>query len=1354
MDNNPMMTKEKTEELLKRSVRFATNLDKTKKGEERSFFDIEKTQQEQTQIESLLSLESSAELQLSREQLVALKTRSSRNTAHLLINKEKTFGDSEEMSEVKTSVANVEAFLLERRDAVMTPELIEEMQVSYNLAISACEHYCNVKNPSTKTGIARKEMVSRMLENLRMEMNELSLSLERDAIAEGTTLAQYAGLSNVRVAGGAKTEEKAKEKKPVKMNSTSKKMRYILNMIEDPKKHIVKKKGQDPKTPYLKLRDELRSFPEGKVCAKNINFNGMDVRLLQKSDGTLYIIQGTEQLPLEMTAELIADRIESHIMENAEEYGQKNVVSMIESLDKAFDTADMAENLRVRNLCVHFLEKLSAGQLTAADMSNVSTKVILGLAKQAMSGSGLYLDELKEVIQAYEADGQQINIQENMELLKSKEAETVDQKVTIRQQKKEEDAGDKKWSEDEAAIREFLADMIYSSETWMADETKAEPGARMAKMLKKHAPILGKLVADLYRLDTSKPSILEGMLDKLPLSQFGEDAVELKEKLKKSMKDITDFIDKKIEDTIQEQIPENPNEFAFVRTMKLATARGAAAIGKRSAQTVAGKITELLAENSEDMVEGLKKLEEQVDSASDSFMENVQKTFTRSSEEVVSGKKEEKKKEGEEEKEEKKDAKALEKMIAEAANSDKGQGAFIKKVFNEYFKSVSSLDKRSMFASAIRNMKPSSLTENATEKQKNKEMGQYLGGLLKGAGPLLQKMLQGMAGASLPQELEVAVDDMRSNLAPIPEEIIKAQLLGMVERSKGTVTKIEMEKSLGSASVGQALLCRMYGPTLPKEGKEVVVKLLKPDVRNRMMREKEIMLRCAKEAGEGMFHTYEGQLNTILEEMDLTLEAKNCEAGSVYDGKFTNIKAMKVNNMIEPTMNALVLEKAEGTSVDRYFKDVRSYLDDSLKKFYVYEKDPETKEIKKDENGEPVVKMNVDDEPTLGFNAENIKELDGIRARLKEELERLYKRRVHLLDVAELWVTEGIYKAGFYHGDLHAGNIMINDEGATLIDFGNVTKLADEQQKEIMRMLAAVASGDGDGFLEGFHKLLENTPEDVFQAKKEELRAVFNDIMSYGNSQASGQRIGAALIKAQELGFELPPVVANFSAGQLRLQNTIEELNKLIRDVNKTFKKLDKVGVDMEQKNFSLDVEYMIQEDASMRDETEEPDHCYYKSVQEKLTELQESDDVDGDMLFSMFKARLATVERIGGGAETVYKQLDRWFADKENMGEEMRAAFDQYVKKKESGATPEDTEKELNKFCEIYKEALIHRLKVSGDKSKEFAQFSEKRAQQVIDDKENENFPDVMAKVILGNKLASIKKLGFSGLKYVPKMM
>ena len=61
-----------------------------------------------------------------------------------------------------------------------------------------------------------------------------------------------------------------------------------------------------------------------------------------------------------------------------------------------------------------------------------------------------------------------------------------------------------------------------------------------------------------------------------------------------------------------------------------------------------------------------------------------------------------------------------------------------------------------------------------------------------------------MAGGSLPVELQTAVDDMRSNLAPIPDEIIQAQLAGMVERSKGTVQKIEMIKSLGSASVGQA----------------------------------------------------------------------------------------------------------------------------------------------------------------------------------------------------------------------------------------------------------------------------------------------------------------------------------------------------------------------------------------------------------------------------------------------------------------------------------------------------------------------------------------------------------------------
>lgn len=110
MDNNMEMIKEKAEELLKQSVRTATKVDKTKNGEERDFFDLEKTEKEQQQIESLLSLPSTAELQLTKKQTIQLRTRSGRNLAHLLVNKEKTFGDSDEMVAVKNTVADVESF--------------------------------------------------------------------------------------------------------------------------------------------------------------------------------------------------------------------------------------------------------------------------------------------------------------------------------------------------------------------------------------------------------------------------------------------------------------------------------------------------------------------------------------------------------------------------------------------------------------------------------------------------------------------------------------------------------------------------------------------------------------------------------------------------------------------------------------------------------------------------------------------------------------------------------------------------------------------------------------------------------------------------------------------------------------------------------------------------------------------------------------------------------------------------------------------------------------------------------------------------------------------------------------------
>jgi tRNA A-37 threonylcarbamoyl transferase component Bud32 len=265
--------------------------------------------------------------------------------------------------------------------------------------------------------------------------------------------------------------------------------------------------------------------------------------------------------------------------------------------------------------------------------------------------------------------------------------------------------------------------------------------------------------------------------------------------------------------------------------------------------------------------------------------------------------------------------------------------------------------------------------------------------------------------------------------------------------------------------------------------------------------------------------TYLGQLSRIEEELDLTIEARNVVKGEIYDGD-EGISSMKLDSTVGASVNSMVLEKAPGTTLDRYVKDLR---DKNATRFAELE---EQKERMKD--AEAVAK---------------------VREELVADLAQLIKRQKFMATLSDKWVTEGIFGKGFYHGDLHAGNIMINDDGVTLIDFGNATSLSEDQQLNVTRMVGAAAAGHVAGFMEGLKSLIKPEFKEIFDENGKNLSAELKKIFSLGDPNSAGQRIAVALLKVQEAGVEVPSAIFNFSQCQLRLQNAVEDMNTLIEEM-------------------------------------------------------------------------------------------------------------------------------------------------------------------------------------------------------------
>lgn len=173
----------------------------------------------------------------------------------------------------------------------------------------------------------------------------------------------------------------------------------------------------------------------------------------------------------------------------------------------------------------------------------------------------------------------------------------------------------------------------------------------------------------------------------------------------------------------------------------------------------------------------------------------------------------------------------------------------------------------------------------------------------------------------------------------------------------------------------------------------------------------------------------------------MSQQAKNLVEGEIYNNGDQTVKSAGRVKGLAATGNVMVMEKAPGDTVDAFLRDV---------------------------------------EKKRG-TVTNRKELEDL-------LKSVEIRQKHLTVLANKWVTEGIYGSGFYHGDLHAGNILIDEKGATIIDFGNSIQLSESQQLNITKLTAATAVGNAEDFVIAYHNLLEKNDASKLIKEKEKMK--------------------------------------------------------------------------------------------------------------------------------------------------------------------------------------------------------------------------------------------------------------------------
>ena len=350
-------------------------------------------------------------------------------------------------------------------------------------------------------------------------------------------------------------------------------------------------------------------------------------------------------------------------------------------------------------------------------------------------------------------------------------------------------------------------------------------------------------------------------------------------------------------------------------------------------------------------------------------------------------------------------------------------------------------------------------------------------------GPTFIKLAQLLSTRAdlLPQSYIDALTRLQDNVGPFPfnevEEIVNTELGVRISKA---FSEFESQP-VAAASLGQVHRAKM------RDGRDVVVKVQRPGIRERMSEDLEVLgdiaafLDSHTEAGRKYEFAplLEEFRKSLLHELDYRLEARNL---ATFADNLREFDRIVVPHPVEDftTSRVLTMEYIRGKKIT------------SLS---------------------PLAKI----------------ELDGYQ--LAEHLFQAYLQQI-LID-------------GFFHADPHPGNVFLTDDRRiALIDLGMVARVAPRFQENLIQLLLAISDGRGDETADMTIKMGESKPN--FDEKSFR-RAVSDLVLQSQNAQLENIDAGRVVLRIQQISgacdFRLPPEFTMIAKTLLNLDQVVHTLD-------------------------------------------------------------------------------------------------------------------------------------------------------------------------------------------------------------------